>query len=231
MLSLRQGLGLNSIRGVGAEWLPSNESSCEAWYQKGRLVTLNGSDVSTWGDSSGKTSSIPDMVQGEALLQPAYSNGILTFTGNEFLESAVNLPFADEFTIGMRFNDTTYSNTILASNDTTNELIKIMDNNTIRIKLTEGATIKQVDLDCDGGTTLGDSYVVLTRNSSDLCEMWVDGVKQSDNGTLAGTADIDCIGARATASDKFVGTISEIQLFSEADDLLTSNVNSRLSNL
>ena len=77
MLSLKQSLSLSSNRALGG-WSPSDESNLEAWYQNKVGITLNGSDVSTWADSS--TNSF-DMTQATASEQPAYdaSTGKLTF--------------------------------------------------------------------------------------------------------------------------------------------------------
>ena len=51
MLKLGLDLSLSSIRPQGV-WSPDDETSLEAWYQNAVGITLNGSDVSQWADSS-----------------------------------------------------------------------------------------------------------------------------------------------------------------------------------
>ena len=75
MLALKQALSLTTIKNVGG-WLPSDESSLVAWYKNQALITLNGSDVQSWEDSSANTY---DMKQTTVGQQPAYSGGVVTF--------------------------------------------------------------------------------------------------------------------------------------------------------
>ena len=56
-------------------------------------------------------------------------------------------------------------------------------------------------------------------------------VAQTNTQTLAGTANIDAIGVRATDANPYDGTISEIQIFDTESTALTANVNTYLSNL
>jgi hypothetical protein len=51
MLAQRLGLSINSTRPLG-KWSPDDETSLEAWYQNQVGITLNGSDVSAWADST-----------------------------------------------------------------------------------------------------------------------------------------------------------------------------------
>ena len=64
MLALKLGLSLVSTPKLGG-WSPDDESSLEAWYQNAVGITLNGSDVSQWEDSS---SNSYDMVQSTVTL-------------------------------------------------------------------------------------------------------------------------------------------------------------------
>ena len=46
MLALKQGLSLNSSNyPSGSAWSPTDESSLEAWYQRGVGVTESGGDI------------------------------------------------------------------------------------------------------------------------------------------------------------------------------------------
>ena len=83
----------------------------------------------------------------------------------------------------------------------------------------------------DSGSFIGDNYLVVTRNSSDLVTLFFNGVAQSVTETLAGTVNIDSIGVRAINLNPYDGTISEIQMFGSQSTALTANVNTYLSNL
>ncbi len=58
-------------------WSPADESNLEAWYKYQTGITLNGSDVSAWADSSSNSF---NMVQATASEQPAYNSGAIQFT-------------------------------------------------------------------------------------------------------------------------------------------------------
>ena len=103
MLSLKQGLSLDSIRLQG-KWSPTDEASLEAWYQKGGGIALNGTDVDTWSDSSGNSNTMRQTTEAN---QPAYSAGVLTFdaTTGDFLSLAAgDIALAAAFTIGIKLN-------------------------------------------------------------------------------------------------------------------------------
>ena len=224
MLKLGLGLSLSSIRPQGV-WNPIDESSLEAWYQNAVGITLNGSDVSQWADSS--TNSY-DMVQATATEQPAYSAGVLTFVSADTnnLQTSGQISLSGAFTIGIKMHPTSFSNVVIADNTTSNEFIKITANNKIRIK-TDGSVS---DFTLDSGT-FGDDYIVFTRDGSNLVTLYRNGVAQSDTETRAGTVDIDCIGVRATDTNAYAGTIEEIQIYSSTSAALTANVNDRLSSI
>jgi hypothetical protein len=226
MLALKLGLSLVSNRKLGA-WLPTNETSVVAWYQKGEGITLNGSDVSAWADSANSY----DMEQSTAGQQPAYSAGVLTFVSSakDNLQTSGQISLTDDFTIGFIFNPAIAApGTILGDNaDGTagHEFIKYTAADNLRIKIDNTAA----NIPLDSGT-FGDDYLVLTRVSNVLT-LYKDGVAQSTTPTLSGTSDIDAIGVREENNDYLDGTIEEIQIYSSSSDPLTTNVNNRLSNL
>tara|TARA_R110000772_G_scaffold7149_1_gene24528 strand:+ start:403 stop:1074 length:672 start_codon:yes stop_codon:yes gene_type:complete len=223
MLALKQALSLVSTK-VGGGWSPTDESSLEAWYQNQVGITLNGSDVSQWDDSS---SNGRDMVQADATEQPAYSAGALTFdSGNKTnLQTTSQISVADDFTLGIKMFPTTTNGTFIADNTTANELFKISGSSQITIKI-DGS---QIALDLDSGS-FGDDYIVLTR-ATDVFTLYRNGVAQSTTQTLAGTIDIDAIGIRRTDVNAFDGTIEEVQIYSVSNATLTANINARLSTL
>jgi hypothetical protein len=224
MLKLGLGLSLSSIRPQGV-WSPDDESSLEAWYQNAVGITLNGSDVSQWADSS---SNSYDMVQATATEQPAYSAGTLTFDSGDDnnLQTTGQISLSGAFTIGIKMHPSSFSNVIIADNTSSNEFIKITNSSTIRLKIDTGAS----DFSLDSGT-FGDDYILFTRNGSNLITLWKNGVAQADTETKAGTVDIDCIGVRKTDLNAYAGTIEEIQVYSSSSDALTANVNSRLGDI
>ena len=224
ILKLGNSLG-GSNRPYGA-WTPTDEASLEAWYQNDVGITLNGSDVSRWNDSS---SNSHDMVQATATEQPAFSAGVLTFVSadTENLQTTSQISLPDDFTIGIRVKPTiAAAGTFLADNTTTKELFKYESATRIKVKIDSA----NVNLDLDSGT-FGDDYIVITRVSNVL-NLWHNGTQQTGSTpTAAGTSDIDAIGVRATDVDSFDGEIEEIQIYSSSSSKLTANVNSRLSGI
>mgnify|MGYP003670578804 FL=1 len=105
------GLGLGIDKSGKSPWLPSDESTLVAWYKNGAGITLNGSDVSIWADSSSNNN---NMSQSDAGKQPAFnaSTGALTFDdgAEQYLESSSKIGGAsgldDEFIVGFRTNPT-----------------------------------------------------------------------------------------------------------------------------
>jgi len=227
MLALKLGLSLVSTPLLGG-WSPDDETSLEGWYQNAVGITLNGSDVSAWADSS---SNGYDMVQATAAEQPAYSGGVLTFVSADKnnLQTAGQISLTGDFTIGFMFNPAIAGpGTILADNaggSAGQEFIKYTSSTNLRIKIDSSTA----NIPLDSGS-FGDDYIVLTRVSNVLT-LWKNGVAQSTTPTLAGTSDIDAIGVRESDNDYFDGTIEEIQIYSSSSSTLTSNVNDRLSTL
>ncbi len=207
-------------------WSPADESNLEAWYKYQTGITLNGSDVSAWADSSSNSF---NMVQATASEQPAYNSGAIQFTAADThnLGSASDITLSGAFTVGIKLNPDVSNVTVIGSNTTTNEFFKISTSTSLRFK-TDGS---QVDISLDSGSFVGDNYLVITRNSSNLITLYKNGVAQADTETLAGTADINAIGVRRTDLNPYDGTISEIQIYDTESAALTANVNNYLSNL
>ncbi len=227
MLALKQALSLSSSRKLGGDWNPNLDSNLLAWYKNAVGITLNGSDVSLWADSS---SNSYDMGQTDAAQQPAYSAGVLTFdpTTNECLElSGTQISITDDFTVGMQFNVTTTSGTLLADQTATGEFLRFQASNKLRLKI-DGTS--PLDLTLDSGNFGGEQYIVLTRASGTV-NLWVDGVQQASSGTKTGTADIDAIGIRKTDASPYDGTMKEIQIYTTTNADLTANVNTWLAAL
>ena len=225
MLALKLGLSLNNTKSLGG-WQPSDETGLEAWYKNQTGITLNGSDVSAWADSSENSF---DMVQATASEQPAYNSGDIDFdaSSTQSLQSASDITLSGVFTVGIKLEPDVSNVTVIGSNTTTNEFFKITSTTNLRFK-TDGS---QVDMAIDSGTLITALNLVVTRNASNLITLYLDGVAQADTETLAGTADINAMGVRATDTNPYDGTISEVQIYDTESTALTTNVSTYLSNL
>jgi hypothetical protein len=227
MNALKLALSLVSTPILGG-WSPDDETSLVAWYQNAVGITLNGSDVSEWADSS---SNGYDMLQATAGEQPAYSAGVLTFVSSDDtnLQAAGQISLTDDFTLGLRINTSTTNGAFLADNTSANEFFKYSGSSSDRIAF-KIAGSSSTNLDLDSGT-FGDDYIVITRVSNVLT-LWKNGVAQTGTTpTVSGTSLIDVIGLRRIDTNGYDGTIKEIQIYSSSSSDLTSNINDRLSTL
>ena len=226
MLSLRQSLSLNSIKTAGG-WKPSDETGLKSWYKFNTGITLNGSDVSAWADSSENSF---DMVQTSPSKQPAYNSGDIAFNSADIqsLQSVSDIELSGAFTIGIKLNVLATGGVILGDNTINGELFKIFSSTKLRIKI-DNTTAVDLVLDSE---TWGDGYMVVTRSATNVLSLGWNGVAQTTaTPTLSGTANIDCIGVRNSGLNPYHGTISEIQIFDTLSPALVANVNSYLSRI
>jgi len=225
MLALKQALSLVSTNTLGG-WKPSDETGLEAWYKFQTGITLNGSDVSAWADSSDNSF---DMVQATASEQPAYNSGAIDFdaSASQSLQTGTDIELSGAFTLGLRLFPALNNVIVLGDNTINNEFFKITSSTKLRFK-TDGSFI---DITVNDGDLTADNYLVITRNASNLVSLYINGTLQTNTGTLSGTANIDAIGVRNPDANPYDGTISEIQIFDTESAALTANVNTYLSNL
>tara|TARA_R100001443_G_C3324078_1_gene170817 strand:+ start:285 stop:965 length:681 start_codon:yes stop_codon:yes gene_type:complete len=226
MLALKQALSLVSTNTLGG-WQPSDETGLEAWYKFNTGITLNGSDVSAWADSSSNSF---DMVQATASEQPAYNSGNIEFTPADThnLGSASDITLSGAFTIGIKLNIAATGGIIIGDNTEVGELFKIFSTTVLRLKI-DNAAAADLELDSE---TWGNGYMVVTRNASNVLTLFWNGAEQTTaTPTLSGTANIDSIGVRRTDLNPYDGTISEIQIYDTESSALTANVNTYLSNI
>jgi len=225
MLALKLGLSLNNTKTLGG-WKPSDETGLEAWYKNQTGITLNGSDVSAWADSSENSF---DMVQATASEQPAYNGGDIDFdaSATQSLQAASDITLSGAFTIGIKLQPSVDNVVVLGDNTEPNEFFKITSTTNLRFK-TDGS---QADLTIDSGTLITALNLVITRNASNLITLYLNGVAQADTETLAGTAEINALGVRETDKNPYDGTVSELQIYDTESTALTANVSSYLSNL
>jgi len=230
MLALKQALSLVTIGRRSNEWSPILERSLAAWYKFNTGISLTGTDVRLWADSGTRGF---DMIQDTTANQPAFSAGVLDFdpTAPSFLSTdSSEITLANDFTIGVRLNITDPGGIIVGDNTEDGELVKVFSTNKISVRIDNQT---RVDLQLDSGTLIGsESYMVITRTggSGDLKLFW-NGEQQASSAAMTGTANIDSIGVRKTNLNPFDGTIREIQIYDEANETLTANVNKRLSTL
>ena len=219
-------LSLPTIKQVGGAWLPSDDRDLKAWYKYQTGFTLNGSDVEQWADSS--TNSF-DMVQETISEQPAYNSGNIDFdaSATQSLQSASTITLSGAFTVGIKLHPSVDNIAVIGSNTLPNEFFKITSTTNLRFK-TDGS---QVDMTIDSGTLITALNLVVTRNSSDLITLYLDGVAQADTETLAGTADLNAIGVRRIDTNPYDGTISEVQIYGTESTALTANVSNYLANI
>ena len=230
MLALKQALSLVSTKKTGSvapAWNPIDESDLLAWYQNKVGLTLTGTEVTGWLDSSTNSHTMEQAVSEE---RPIYNaaTGSLTFDSSlsQHLQTTTQMSLSGEFTIGFKMNATGTNNTILADNTIAQEYFKITSLTNLRFKT--DAQLGNLALD-DG--TLTDVYVVITRNASDLVRLYVNGNLQLASATVTGTSDIDAIGIREPNINSFDGEIFEIQIYDTTNATLVSNVNTYLSNI
>ena len=201
-------------------WKPTDETALVAWYRNKVGITLNGSDVSQWADSSANSH---NMVQATASEQPAYgaSAGDLTFVSADTnnLQTTSQISLTGAFTIGIKFHPTAFNNAVIADNTTANEFFKLTSSSRLAVKI--DGTSKNLDLDSG---TFGDDEIIVTRTAAGLMTLIQNGVAQSATQTLTGTSDIDAIGVRKTDINPFAGRMFEIQIYNDTSTALTSYV-------
>jgi len=240
------GLGLGIDKSGKSPWLPSDESTLVAWYKNKTGITLNGSDVSAWADSS---SNSHDMVQATASEQPAYdaSTGALTFDdgAEQYLESSSDIGgvngMDDEFIVGFRTNPTKNNIVNLGHSDSTTEMIKFApsNNNSIRVKPASST----VDFDMESGHQIQDDCTwIIVRKSNGEVSVYKNlpsgGTLVQQDSAKACTGDfiLNIIGKRGhSTANWFEGTMKEIVMFKDVpdanSDALRDNLFARLKSL
>jgi hypothetical protein len=249
MLGLGTGFyGVSGDMDVKGSWLPSDESSLEAWYRFNTGITDPGGRVSAWANSAGNSDY--NMLQSDGNRSPTNSSGTITFsddTTGANLEDQLEIDTAGgaddieldgAFVIGMKFNSTGTNMVIMGSNQSSNEMIKLQASTTFRLKNNDGGL---KDFTLSSGATTDDSYWVISRDGSDNITVYKDGSSSPfvANGlSRDGTFIIDAIGVRnsnpsgGAGTNNFDGTIKEIVIFKGTTSAaLIANVNDRLSNL
>lgn len=226
------GTGFHGVGGktyFGGEWLPTDESSLQAWYKFG---TPTKNPVDAWPDSSGNGY---HMVQATSGNQPSISSGIITFDGtDDFLAlTSGDITIADEgaFLIGFRVHPTNDNSILLGEDGSATEMIKFLDGDTLRIK--PGGV--NADYDLSSGSTQDDAYWVISREAgaADLTTVFKDGSQVDATTAAPGEFNISQIGRRThgTQRNDYQGEVYEIIIFNETNATLIANVTARLAGL
>tara|TARA_R110000744_G_scaffold377559_1_gene492688 strand:+ start:406 stop:1107 length:702 start_codon:yes stop_codon:yes gene_type:complete len=231
------GLGIGSYNTqYPGGWLPSDESSLEAWYQNKVGITTE-TGVSQWADQSGNGH---HMVQADTGEQPAYNSdsGALTFDPSSDTQnlafaggaSPSNITLDAAFVIGIKMNPAAVSTVVLGSNALANEMFKLQTGSIMRLK-NDSAGNK--DFTLDSGDTKDDAYWVIVRDGSNNTTIYKDGVANpSSSVSVTGTFDINAIGVRRTDLNPFDGTVKEVVIFKgDSSTSLIRDLNDRLSKL
>tara|TARA_R110001599_G_scaffold9391_1_gene46428 strand:+ start:633 stop:1325 length:693 start_codon:yes stop_codon:yes gene_type:complete len=230
MLSLKQGLSLNTIKPAPfpASLSASTLAKQEAWYRKNTgFVSTVMPKLAAWNDQS---SNNINMLQLNAIEQPSIAtNGIVTFDGSDNLQSPSQISLTGDYTIGVVLKPTgTVSNyAVLGDNTTAGQFIKLFDDNTIYIK--SGGTVKGISFSTAQKFSNG-GYFVLTRDNSNFTLYW-NGEQEAQVAAVAGTQLIDTIGGRYIDTEDYVGDITEIMIFSTTSPFLTNEINARFATL
>jgi len=209
-------------------WNPADETSMIAWYKNKAGITLDGSgNVSEWKDSSANTN---NMLQSTTSQMPSYtaSTGGVVFDALDFLKAGGNIKIDNEFTVAFKIKANTYNGNILT--DVTGAvgqtMVKLSDIDTLSASNSAG-------LGAILNTTTGnwnDAYVVITRDSSNLICLTVNGVAQNCV-PIPGSVLYGTLGSQAEVSDNFDGSLFELQIYDSTSQALTDNINERLLNL
>lgn len=213
-------------------WLPSDEATLEAWYRFNTGITLNGSNVSVWADSSSNNFA---MRQGDEGEQPAFSAGVLTFdpsSDTQNLQSSSSIELDGAFILGFKIDPAAHSVVVMGSNSVANEMIKLQTSTALRVKNDSTTTDYALET---GHDTKDDAYWVISRDGSNNMSVHKDGVLQEAAKTNAGTFDINSLGVRRIDLNPYNGTMKEVVVFKAVADskieALRINLQSRLAGL
>ena len=213
----------------GAVWLPSDEGSLEAWYRFNTGITLNGSNVSDWADSSSNSFAMRQSDTGE---QPAFSAGVLTFdpsSDTQNLQSSSSITLDGEFVLGFKINPAASNVVVIGSNSTSSEMFKIFES-ADRLRVKNDSATK--DFTLSSGSVLDDAYWVVSRDGSDDVTVFKDGSAVAAAQSVPGTFDINALGVRQTDTNPFSGTMKEVVIFKgTTSTALINNLSTRLSGL
>ena len=218
------GLGTTIIRsGISSDFSLDQLSDLTAWYKFNTLITLNGSDVSLWGDSSGNGN---DLRQTTASKQPAYNDGDIHFDGSDdFLGLGANIELGAFTILAVVSTDTTSTNNqTLFAGTTDGKNFFRYDTTTWRFRPEAGASAQGTIVH---SLTNGEKFlitVVGTVISGPTLNFAV-----RDNGSAIGDATVTetansakfgfgHIGIHGTTSQAWDGKISEFAVFSRTLD-------------
>ena len=198
-------LGLGNSIVIGAalgEFSLDQISDLEAWYKFDTNITLNGSNVSAWGDSSGNGN---DLTQSTASDQPAYNSGDIHFdetNDNMVMDTMLTLTASDGFTIlAIISTDTTSTGnqTLFSGADSVGDSADNgknffrYDTTLWRFRAESGASSQQT---INHSLTNGEKFLLTVIGSNDSGSL---NFAVRDNGSAIGNASLSAV----TSSDTF----------------------------
>ena len=202
-------------------WTPTDDASLESWYQNKVGVTFDGSNlVSVWLDSSTNTFNLkPDGLNPK----PEYDSttGAIIFSGDDPLKANSTHILTGEFTLGIRLKLTVGQSLGYIMGSIGLDQLELTDLKNINGFLYDTTSAFTLTSSLD----LTDNSIVITRDSSNLISMTIDGVLQATTATAAGDLSFSTFGFDMNAR------YYEIQVYSSTSNELTYYVNDRLSNI
>ena len=196
----------------GAAFSLTDISGLQAWYKFDTNITLNGSNVSEWGDSSGNGN---DLTQTTASDQPAYNSGDIDFDGSSdymALDSALDLTSFTIFAV-IDLDDTTLE-TLFGNGTDGTDFFRLNGSAwTIR---TEGSSFQN-----NIGTTAGTNKYLLTLYTdvgatSTTYYLEADGTAENNASIDNKTFTVGDVGRNSANAQFFNGKISEVAIFNAA---------------
>ena len=227
MLSLGNKLSLNSTD----SWSPLSEGQkLQMFYEYKSLGSTDIALVSVWNDGSSYNR---DLEQSTDSQKPSYtaSTGEVTFDGsNDALTTGSPVTLDGEFTfaIKMNFADPISNDTLLASNNESNNFIKVINTDSLNMKFSSSSALINFDSSISSGS---DIYFIITRDGDNVVSVNINGTTQSDTVTRAGSFIIDTLGVRSTNLNDFAGAIYEAQVYSFQAPRLTRHIETRFNNI
>ena len=228
---------------LGSAFSLDQISGLQAWYKFNTNITLNGSNVSAWGDSSGNGN---NLTQSTASDQPAYNSGDIHFdetNDNMVMDTMLTLTASSGFTILTVIStddDATNNQTLFSGADTVGDSgdnganFFRYDNSLWRFRPENGSSGQQTithDLVDDekflltivGSNDSGSlNFAIRYKGSS------IGNATSADIGTGSDTFKLNIIGDHNTTGQHWDGKISEFVVYNSnltGDDLTNAESN------
>ena len=215
-------------------WNPTKDPKLSVWLAYNTNIVDDEGAVSSWTSSVAGTDisweqETADDQPTKIASSPIYG---VSFAGDEYL-TGDQVTITGTFTIGIKFKilTATASNDVLVGDLTTaGHFIRVNDTNTVALK--NGGGQKSIDVNGASVFTTNSYHdMVVSRNGSNLIEIWLNGVKQTNTNTMSGNFLLDGLGAREGVTNYFSGVIYEVIISTGQSDELSLQVSNHLKAL